>query len=77
MQIFRRVVLLTCLLVIVMFLNAQPRILTNQVGYEVSLSKKAVVMADTRLDLASFQLIDTHTGQPVYQGTPVFSGPVS
>ena len=55
---------------------ASPRILTNQVGYEVSLAKHAVVMAGTKLDLSSFRLIDTRTGQSVYEGAAVYRGTV-
>jgi hypothetical protein len=57
-------------------LLAQPRILTNQVGYEPSLPKHAVVMADTKLDISTFQLIDTKTNQSIYQGTVTYTGPV-
>jgi thiol-disulfide isomerase/thioredoxin len=56
-------------------LRAQ-RIVTNQVGYEVSLPKHAVVMADTRQDITSFRLVDTYTGLSVYQGVPLHQGPV-
>ncbi|GGB03970.1 redoxin family protein [Puia dinghuensis] len=60
------------------FLRAQSlRVLTNQVGYEHNKAKRALVMADTRIPLTSFQLIDDTTGKPVYTGKPVFSGPVS
>ena len=68
---------LSCLFLILCPYSRAQRILTNQVGYEVSLAKHAVVMADSRLDIPSFQLIDTRTGQSVYQGVPVYKGPVS
>jgi thiol-disulfide isomerase/thioredoxin len=58
-------------------LQAQPlKVLTNQVGYEDSKPKRAVVVAATPLSLSSFQLIDEGTGKTVYQGKPVYSGPV-
>src|SRR5258708_4950708 len=73
----QRLCLICLFFIIAHTLHAQPRILTNQIGYEVSLAKRAVVMADSRLDIPSFQLIDTRTGQSVYQGVPVYKGPVS
>lgn len=77
MSIYLRQALLLSLAFVFFQVHAQPRILTNQVGYEVSLSKHAVIMADTRLDITSFQLIDTRTGRSVYQGVPVYQGSVS
>ncbi len=57
--------------------DAQPlRVLTNQVGYEDSKPKHAVVIAGNRLPLSSFDLVDETTGKTVYQGKPVYSGPV-
>ncbi|HVV03266.1 MAG TPA: cellulase N-terminal Ig-like domain-containing protein, partial [Puia sp.] len=70
MSIYLRMALLPCLLFVVSHIQAQPRIVTNQVGYEVSLPKHAVIMADVKMDIASFQLVDARTGQSVYQGTP-------
>jgi peroxiredoxin len=65
------------LLLLPIMLIAQPlRLLTNQVGYEGSKAKHAVVMAERKLDLPAFYLIDDSTGRIVYQGRPVFSGPV-
>ncbi len=52
------------------------RVLTNQVGYEASKPKHAVVMASTRQSLSSFQLIDEASGKTVYEGKPSFTGPV-
>lgn len=77
MSIYLRAALLPCLLFVVSHIQAQPRIVTNQVGYEVSLPKHAVIMADVKMDIASFQLADARTGQSVYQGTPVYCGPVN
>ena len=65
------------LLLFPVLLRAQPlRVLTNQVGYEDTKAKHAVVMAGARPALTSFQLIDDNTGKTVYTGKPVFSGPV-
>ena len=52
------------------------RVLTNQVGYEASKAKRAVVAAETKLALTSFQLINDSTGKIVYSGKPLYSGPV-
>ena len=52
------------------------KILTNQVGYEYDKAKHAVAMAETRLPLSTFELIDDSTGKVVYKGQPKYSGPV-
>ena len=52
------------------------RILTNQVGYESSKSKRAVIEAEAKLTLPAFQLINDSTGKVVYTGKTSFSGPV-
>ncbi len=57
--------------------SASPQIVTNQVGYEYNKAKRAVLMAESRLAPASFQLIDHQTGKAVYSGHPLFTGPVS
>ena len=77
MQLFLRTAALLLFSSFACLTQAQPRILTNQVGYEATLSKRAVVMADTKLDLSTFRLINDKTNQSVYQGAPVYSGPVS
>jgi len=69
--------LICLLLTIAGGLHAQPRILTNQVGYESTLPKRAVVMAVEKLDITAFNLIDTRTGQSIYQGVPKYKGPVA
>ncbi|HTI94572.1 MAG TPA: redoxin domain-containing protein [Puia sp.] len=56
--------------------QASVRILTNQVGYESSKSKRAVIEATNRLTLSAFQLINDSTGKVVYTGKPSFCGPV-
>ena len=52
------------------------KVLTNQVGYEYNKAKRAVAMAETRLPLSSFELIDDSSGKVVYKGQPKYSGPV-
>lgn len=60
------------------FAHAQTvTVLTNQVGYEPSMAKKAIVMTDRQLALSTWQLINTKTGKVAYAGKPVFSGPVN
>lgn len=53
------------------------KILTNQVGYEDKGAKRAVVMADTRLPIQTFQLINTATGKTVYSGKTDFANAVN
>jgi thiol-disulfide isomerase/thioredoxin len=52
------------------------KVLTNQVGYESSKPKRAVVIATTHLTLSSFQLIDDSTNKIVYEGKLAYSGPI-
>ncbi len=60
-----------------MFLFAQSvKIVTNHVGYEFDGAKKAIIVADGKPAIASFELIDTKDGKQVYSGQPVFSGTV-
>ena len=56
--------------------HASIRVLTNQVGYEDRKAKRALILAGNPLTIPSFELIDEGTGKTVYQGKPVFSGPV-
>ena len=68
---------LTLVLLLPSNLHAQSaQVLTNQVGYEDSKPKRAVLLGATQLAASSFQLIDETTGKVVYQGNIVFSGPV-
>lgn len=59
------------------FLRAQySRILTNQVGYEDSKAKRAIIQTNDHAIIPFFQLIDDSTGKTVYTGKPVYNGPV-
>jgi hypothetical protein len=53
------------------------KVLTNQVGYENDLPKRAVIAADKQMDISRFQVINLETGGVVFSGKPVFSGPVN
>ena len=56
---------------------AQPvRVVTNHVGYESGKAKRAVIVADVKLNITNFNLTDVKTGKVVFTGKPVFSGPV-
>ncbi len=52
------------------------KILTNHVGYEVSSTKRAIVVNDVKTVVPTFQLINTDNGKVVFTGKPVFTGPV-
>lgn len=54
----------------------QVSVLTNQVGYEASGPKRAVIEADVPLQIANFRLEDAATGKTVYQGTARYTGTV-
>lgn len=53
------------------------KLITNHVGYEFSKSKRAIIMAETKIAVGNFELVDAATGRKVYTGKPVYSGPVS
>jgi len=60
------------------FLHAQSvKVVTNQVGYEEGKAKKAVIVADTKMVINTFRLVDADTHKTVYEGKPIFSGAVS
>jgi hypothetical protein len=70
--------LLFAVTVIIPFLvqSQTVKVVTNQVGYEADKAKQAIIVADGKITPGGFRLINTETGQTIYQGKPVFSGPV-
>src|SRR5579871_2924777 len=52
------------------------KIVTNHVGYEDNLSKRAVIVADSMISAKNFQLVNTETGKTVFSGPIVYSGKV-
>jgi hypothetical protein len=65
------------LLITPCFIRAQSiKIVTNQVGYEDSKAKHAVIVTDHQLAVTAFTLVDANTGKAVFTGKPIFSGPV-
>lgn len=59
-------------------LHAQSvKLITNHLGYELSKSKRAIVMAESKLLIDNFELVDVSTGNKVYTGKVVYSGPVN
>lgn len=72
-----RIMLFLALVHSAFLLKAQPiKVLTNHAGYEDQKAKRAVIIADQRLAIPAFQLINTATGQVAYTGKPIFRGPV-
>lgn len=58
-------------------LLAQPvKVLTNHIGYEFNKPKQAVIVADTKENITSFELVEVASGKKVYAGKVVYSGPV-
>ena len=55
----------------------EPRLLVDQVGYELTASKQAVVSADAAESLHEFQVIDASDDKPVLTGMLQDSGPVA
>ena len=67
------------LLVLSFTLYGQPplgKILTNQVGYEATKPKHAVLISTRHFPPMAFDLIDESNGQGVYHGKVIYSGPV-
>ncbi|MDB5089408.1 MAG: glycoside hydrolase [Mucilaginibacter sp.] len=59
-------------------LHAQSvKIVTNHVGYEDNRAKHAIIVADSKLNINTFNLVDATTGTTVFSGKPVFNGPVN
>lgn len=67
-----------CLLTCMPFLvHAQSiKVVTNQVGYEGSKAKQAIIVSDQKVPLTTFSLVDTNNDKTVYTGKTVFTGPV-
>ncbi|WP_216848843.1 glycoside hydrolase family 9 protein [Pedobacter sp. L105] len=69
--------ILNIMLFIPFFLQAQSvKVLTNHVGYEDNKAKQAILVADSKITVPIFKVIDMKTGRPVFSGKPVFSGTV-
>lgn len=57
---------------------SQPiKILTNHVGYENTRAKHAIIIAENKQPIQTFELINTVTDKVVYHGKTTYSGPVS
>src|SRR5579862_2860128 len=73
----KRVLLFLFLFAPAVLFAQQLKIVINHVGYEVDGAKKAIALADNKLPLVSFQLIDANSNAQVYSGSVTYSGPVS
>lgn len=74
MKTIKLVVILLCLPVLLFAQSV--KIVTNHVGYEADGPKKAIIVADSKLNIPSFSLINSKTNKEVYNGKAVYSGPV-
>jgi hypothetical protein len=69
--------ILLLLFCIPLFPHAQSvKIVTNQVGYDFNKTKHAVIVADSKILVKQFELVDANTDSIVFSGKPVYSGPV-
>jgi hypothetical protein len=60
-----------------LMVSAQPvKIVTNHVGYEEGKFKQAIIVANQKLPVSNWQLIDPASGNQLANGVPTFSGPV-
>jgi len=76
MYCIKRIVLILILLFPVL-LNAQTiKIVTNHIGYEFNKQKKAVIVAETKLNIGNVRLIDASNGNKVWEGKAIYNGPV-
>jgi len=72
----KKLVLIFCF--IPLFVQAQNiKVLTNHIGYESSGSKRAVILAESKLSIPVFELVNTSNGKVVFTGKPEFSGTVA
>ncbi|OOQ57720.1 glycoside hydrolase family 9 protein [Mucilaginibacter pedocola] len=55
---------------------AQVKIVTNHVGYEFDKPKRAVVVAESKLAINTFKLVNAESGKEVFAGKVQYSGPV-
>lgn len=67
--------LLSILLVPLATFAQQIKVVTNQVGYEDTKAKKAIVVTDKAYPITTFQLIDAD-GKVVFSGKPVYNSNV-
>ena len=72
----KTVLFILCFCLPVILFAQSIKIVTNHVGYEFDKAKKAIVVADYKASLISFQLIDVNTNQQVYNGSIVSAGTV-
>lgn len=52
------------------------KVVTNHVGYEFDKPKHAVVVAESKIAISGFKLIDAESGKTVLSGKVTYSGPV-
>ncbi|TWV95142.1 glycoside hydrolase family 9 protein [Chitinophaga pinensis] len=52
------------------------KIVTNHIGYEFSKSKRAILVAESKVSVGNVELIDAASGRKVYTGKALYSGPV-
>jgi hypothetical protein len=76
MQVIRNLVRALTLCIPVGVAAQSVQVITNHVGYENNLPKHAIIKADSKHTIDKFELIAASTGQTVYEGTAVYSGPV-
>jgi hypothetical protein len=56
---------------------SEPKVLVDQVGYELQAGKQAIVSADATQSLHTFQVVDASDDKPVLTGTLQDTGPVA
>jgi hypothetical protein len=67
--------ILSILFLFPIIVYAQPvTIVTNHVGYEITNSKRAVIVVDGKVSIDEFQLVNNISNKTVYTGKPVYSG---
>lgn len=77
MRSLSTLVLFLFLLLPGILLAQSAKLVTNHVGYEYNKSKHAILMAESKVRAADFELVDAATGRKVYTGKIVYRGPVS
>lgn len=74
MKTIKLIILLLCQPVLLFAQSV--KIVTNHVGYEADGPKKAIIVADGKLNIPSFTLIDSKTNKVIFNGKTAYRGPV-
>lgn len=76
-KLFFGIVICVLILQPLFSLSQTVKILTNHIGYEDSRTKHAIIIAESKQQIQSFELINDETEAVMYKGKVAYNGPVS